>query len=60
MELEGLDKDWNLKVNHNKSEILGQSVEELRTVRGVQEVGIVKYLGVNITFDTKSLIQRNK
>ncbi len=59
-DLEGLDKDWNLKVNHNKSEILSQHVEELRTVRGVREVNIVKYLGVNITIETKSLIQKNK
>ena len=59
-DLEDLDKDWNLKINHNKSEILGNPEGELLTTRGVQEVHCVKYLGVIISSDNKNLIQKNK
>ena len=59
-ELESLDKDWNLTVNHSKSEILAVKENDDRLIKEIRQVQIVKYLGVSIAKEDKTVISKNK
>ena len=59
-ELEDLDEVWNLTVNHNKSEILVVNETDMSPVKGIKQVPIVRYLGVSIANDDKTVVSRNK
>ena len=59
-ELEGLDEVWNLTVNHSKSEILAVNETDMSPVKGIKQVLIIRYLGVSIANDDKTVISKNK
>ena len=59
-ELESLDSDWSLTVNHSKSEILAANENDGSIIKGVKQVPIVRYLGVSIANDDKTVVSRNK
>ena len=59
-ELEGLDNVWNLTVNHSKSEILAVNENDMSTVKRIKQVPIVRYLGVMIAQDDKTVVSKNK
>ena len=59
-ELESLDKDWNLTVNHSKSEILAVKENDNGPIKEIKQVQIVKYLGVSIAKEDKIVLNKNK
>jgi hypothetical protein len=59
-ELESLDKDWNLTVNHSKSEVLAVNEADTKIIRGIKQVNIIRYLGVSIVKDDKATVSSNK
>jgi hypothetical protein len=60
VELERLDEDWSLTVNHAKSEVLAVNDKDVTIVRRIKQVPLVRYLGVTIAQDNKLIVSNNK
>ena len=60
-DLEELNGDWNLKINHGKCEILAHKETDLTLpVKGIVQSLEVKYLGVTIAQEDNALVRKNK